>query len=600
MLSFLKPKIAIVNCVTKKCAVVDDFPAWIGGTDAHFPVDDSDHVLCEFSNTNGKIRLKAFNASGIFINGEQKSESPIDLDQDYAVIVDNHLLLFSYTKKSKEWLASRSLDSWAILDSGMEVLSGPAPLRQLSKACGEALSETKNAILNQTHSTGAFYLVQAAPVLGFPMQAIARHAPSPEVVAIPVMKQIAQPAPLPGPEVNADSGEFTCPACWLQFDRGDVMHVATHSSLRGDSILGEEAMTRFFATRFNDRGQALDAMGIPVTDLACPHCRRKLPPSFLNIKQHIFSVVGAPSSGKSYFLSVVVKVLQTTLFKSFGVAFYDGDPSENIQLTEMKNKLFSAASPAEAKLAKTALEGDMYIEVPRMGRKVRMPKPFVFNLSHHDRPDQAVSSVFYDNAGEHFEPTRNSVDSPGAQHVAAASGIVFLFDPTYNLEFRKRLNGHHDPQIKDQRFDQQDTLLAELNVRVKTIKAIDFREKIDTPLALVLGKCDVWQDLVGAHHFRNPVGNGVLDLGVVRNNSDIVRLLLMEVAPSIVANAEAISRNVMFFPVSSFGCSPEFVGNDANGRPSFSPDPNKISPILVEVPLLWLMSHIEPNLVPSH
>ena len=396
-----------------------------------------------------------------------------------------------------------------------------------------------------------------------------------------------------------DSGDFTCPACWLRFDRGDVMHLATHSSLRGDSILGEEAMIRFLATQFNDRGQALDAMGIPSTEMACPHCRRKLPPSFMDLRQHIISVVGAPASGKSYFLCVFVKVLQKILFTKFGVAFGDGDPSGNIQLTEMIDKLFSGASPKESMLAKTQLEGDMYIEVPRMGRKVRMPKPFVFNLSPPDRPDQAVTTVFYDNAGEHFQPNQNNNDSPGAQHVAAASGIIFLFDPTYNLEFRKRLADHHDPQIKDQRFDQQGTILAEMNTRVKTLKAMDFREKIDTPMALVVGKCDVWQGLLGEIKFADPVGDAVLDLGAIKKNSAIVRALLKEIAPAIVANAEAAFNNVMYFPVSSFGCSPEQVGVDANGRPSFSPDPNKISPILVEAPLLWLFSHIEPNLVPS-
>lgn len=594
MLSFLKPKLAICHCTTGKDAALGDFPAWVGGKEAHFSVDDSDHALCEFGQENGTIQLKAFNG-GLVLNGEDKSESLILLDQDYAMVIEGHLILFSFTKNYRQWLASRNRDSWRILDSNSQILAGPAPLRQLATAAGAALANSGKVILSQANSTTGFYLSQVASVLGF--SSTPPPQPPPVVSNVPLAAKASQARAQHGPEINTDSGDFTCPACWLRFDRGDVMHLATHSSLRGDSILGEEAMIRFLATQFNDRGQALDAMGIPSTEMACPHCRRKLPPSFLDLPQHIISVVGAPSSGKSYFLCVVVKVLETILFPKFGVAFFDGDPSENIQLTEMKNKLFSAASPLEARLAKTALEGDMYIEVPRMGRQVRMPKPFVFNLQHKTRPDQAVTTVFYDNAGEHFEPTRNSNESPGAQHVAAASGIIFLFDPTYNLEFRKRLADHHDPQIKDQRFDQQNTILAEMNARVKTLKALDFREKIDTPLALVVGKCDVWQGLLGEIKFTDPVGDAVLDLKAVKKNSMIVRDLLMEIAPAIVANAEALSNNVMYFPVSSFGCSPELVGVDANGRPSFSPDPNKISPILVEAPLLWLFSLIEPNLV---
>jgi len=577
--------------------VIDEFPSWIGGREAHFAVDESDHALCEFSQERGAIRLKAFN-SGFILNGEKKSDLQVLLDTDYLMLIEEHLILFSFTRDPKKWLLSRNRDAWRIVAPNSQVLAGPSPLRDLASASVAATATTPQAILSQTNSTTGLYLSQVAHALGFQLLQPER-APVPAEVPIPLAPKLAPSNGHHEPEINADSGHFTCPACWLRFDRGEVMHIATHSTLRGDPILGEEAMTRFSATRFNDRGQAIDAMGIPGTDMACPHCRRKLPPSFLDLKQHIISLVGAPSSGKSYFLSVVVKVLQTTLFKTFGVAFFDGDPSENIQLTEMKNKLFSAATAAEAKLAKTALEGDMYLEVPRMGRKVRMPKPFVFNLSHKDRPDQAVSAVFYDNAGEHFEPNQNSIESPGAQHVAAASGIIFLFDPTYNLEFRKRLAGHHDPQIKDQRFDQQDTILAEMNVRVKTLKAIDFREKISTPLALVVGKCDVWQNLLGPDAFLDPLGEGVLNLSAVTRNSQVLRDLLMEVAPSIVANAETVSSKVMYFPVSAFGCSPELVGTDSNGRPSFSPDPNKISPILVEVPILWLVSNIEPDMVPS-
>jgi hypothetical protein len=119
--------------------------------------------------------------------------------------------------------------------------------------------------------------------------------------------------------IDVEYGEFTCPVCWLKFNRGDVMNIATHASLRGDPVLGEAAMQRFHATRFNDRGQALDAMGVPSPEQACPHCRRVLSPAFMDMPHHIFSIVGAPSSGKSYYLSVLVKALQTTLYQTFHV-----------------------------------------------------------------------------------------------------------------------------------------------------------------------------------------------------------------------------------------------------------------------------------------
>jgi hypothetical protein len=74
--------------------------------------------------------------------------------------------------------------------------------------------------------------------------------------------------------------------------------------------------------------------------------------------------------------------------------------------------------------------------------------------------------------------------------------------------------------------------------------------------------------------------------------------------PAVVANAEIISSNVLYFPASSFGCSPEVV-KDAegrpkieNGRPVLGPDPSRLTPILVDAPLLWLLSNFEPDIVP--
>lgn len=398
--------------------------------------------------------------------------------------------------------------------------------------------------------------------------------------------------------VNSEYGEFTCPICWFKFDRGDAMNISVHNSLRGDPMLGEDHMQRFHATRFNDRGQALDAMGIATSDLACPHCRRKLPPGFLDLPHHIFSIVGAPSSGKSYYLSVLVKLLQSTLFQNFGITFRDADPSENVILTQMKTQLFSSSSAADAFLAKTDLEGALYETLPRQGRKVRLPKPFIFRLSHPDAPENGFSVVFYDNAGEHFEPTRNSADSPGAQHIAVASGIFFLFDPLHNAEFRAKIKGINDPQIKSQRQDQQDVILAESEVRIKSLLGMDSRQRVPTPLAVMVGKCDTWETLLGEPPLLPALDDGMVSLSNIKANSARVRKLLLETCPAIVANAEALSSNVCYFAISPLGCSPvEFT--DREGSPRIGPDPKQISPRHVEAPTLWVLSQAAPEMIPS-
>jgi hypothetical protein len=370
------------------------------------------------------------------------------------------------------------------------------------------------------------------------------------------------------------------------------MHIAVHDSLRGDPVLGEDAQQRFLATRFNNAGQALDAMGLPSSEVACPHCRRKLPPSFLGMPHHIISLVGDQSAGKSYFLSVLTKVLPATLYRDFGVTFQDSDPTGNAPVNDMRKALFGAQTPAQAKLAKTVFEGAMYERLPRQGRMVALPRPFVYTLAPEDKTSEQCALIFYDNAGEHFQPGVNIVEQPGAQHVASAAGIIYLFDPFNSPEFRRAIRDTKDPQIEKPVMDQQDIILAEMRARIQMIRNLRPNEPVNTPIAFVVGKCDVWLQLLNGQPLHQPLHNGALIRSAVEENSGNVRELMHRLCPAVVANAEALSTNVMFFAASSFGHTPMKIGPG-----EYVPDPAKLQPFHVEVPLLWILSQISPSLI---
>lgn len=385
------------------------------------------------------------------------------------------------------------------------------------------------------------------------------------------------------------NGDLSCPVCWLHFDTGDVMHIAVHDSLRGDPLLGEDAQQRFLATRFNNAGQAIDAMGLPTSEVACPHCRRKLPPSFLAMPHHIISLVGDQSAGKSYYLSVLTKMLPATLYRDFGITFQDSDPTGNAPVNDMRKALFGAQAPAQAKLAKTVFEGAMYERLPRQGRMVALPRPFVYTLSHEDKTREKCAVIFYDNAGEHFQPGVNIVEQPGAQHVASAAGIIYLFDPFNSPEFRALLKETKDPQIEKPVVDQQDIILAEMKARIQSIRNLPHGEMIHTPVAFVVGKSDVWLGLLNGSQPKDPLDNGKLDNNIVAENSNAVRQLLHRLCPAVVANAEALSTNVMFFAASAFGHTPLKIGPG-----EYVPDPVKLQPKHVEVPLIWILLQVCP------
>ncbi len=112
----------------------------------------------------------------------------------------------------------------------------------------------------------------------------------------------------------------------------------------------------------------------------------------------------------------------------------------------------------------------------------------------------------------------------------------------------------------------------------------------------MIGKCDILRDQLDWERILWPIKDKKLDLDIVEKNSEILREFMMDMHPSIVANSEALSRNVRYFPVSPFGHSPERV--ELDGQKYIAPDPDKLDPVMVEVPTLWVLHHVEPELLP--
>jgi hypothetical protein len=578
---FGKTQWLAVDCLTGESRKVEQLPFEIGASGSvdlklRGPGVAERHCAINQVKGHGLCLIKHDANSSLVVNGQSVEFCPLEPDTDYAVKVGPHFLAVRGGRNVDAWLRGLDCKQWTLHDAANNRTDGPMGLEEL---CQFAKDQQRHlqAIIRPAGLSQGFFLRDG-------------------LEAVTLLKAETKPAALAEIELDAAAEEplLTCPVCWIKFDVGDIMHLAAHDSLRGDPVLGEDAPQRFLATRFNDRGQALDALGVACTEFACPHCRRVLPPGFIEMPHHIISIVGDQSAGKSYYLSVLVKVLPASLYDGFSVVFQDADPAGNALISEMKQTLFGAETPEGARLVKTQLEGGMYIRLPRQGRMVALPKPFVFSVASSRGQNHRCSLIFYDNAGEHFQPGRDSAESPGAQHVASSSGIMFLFDPFNNPDFRHEISDRGDPQLEKPVMDQQSVILSEMKVRMARLQQRDLMEQIDTPLAVLIGKCDAWVHLLGANTLRNPVVDGRLDLDALTYNSNLVRELTKRLSPSIVANAESISRRVMFFPVSSFGHSPVRLGPG-----EYVPDPRKLKPFQVEMPMLWILSCIEPALVPT-
>ena len=212
----------------------------------------------------------------------------------------------------------------------------------------------------------------------------------------------------------------TCPHCWLKFKPHEIKWISSHPALRDDPKV-PEGQRRFVPTRFSVSWQAIDPLGETCTELACPRCHLVIPRDVIELPSAFFSILGSPSSGKSYFLSSSLWQLRTTLAQKFAISFEDSDPVANHKLHEYEETLFlNARCDRLVALPKTELDGDLYeqIEIER-DRIMLLPRPFVFRmrmLPSHPRANVVRKNgraiCLYDNAGEHFLPGAQNANTP--------------------------------------------------------------------------------------------------------------------------------------------------------------------------------------------
>ncbi|HLN26778.1 MAG TPA: hypothetical protein VK395_03480 [Gemmataceae bacterium] len=405
----------------------------------------------------------------------------------------------------------------------------------------------------------------------------------------------------------------TCPHCWAKFEPQDILWISSHSDLLGDPRLGPEQPQRFLPTRFNLQGYALDSRGFVCQSLACPKCHLPVPRVLLETEPTFLSILGTPACGKSFFLTALTWELRRLLPTHFGLSFADADTLSNRSLNEYEESLFlnpkaDELVPLADLIRKTELQGELYNTVMYGNQNVSYPRPFLFTvqpLEHHPYAIQAprVARVLclYDNAGEHFLTGQDSTASPVTRHMARASILFYLFDPTQDPRFQKLIR-QNKPALAgapSSRTSRQEVVLQEAAGRVRRVLGLSQGAKHTRPLIVVLTKYDVWAHLLPEADCAEPwvikENLAGLDLERIENRSREVRALLLQVSPELVAAAEGFAEEVIYVPTSALGESPT-LGEQGKG---LAIKPAAIKPIWATVPFLYGMCRWMPGLIPS-
>ena len=411
--------------------------------------------------------------------------------------------------------------------------------------------------------------------------------------------------------------QLTCPHCWTVFPTDQLLRIAECPDLLGDTRLGESARQRFLPGRFDPKGTALDGKGFPCRRLACPHCHLTVPRSLLESSPFFVSIVGAPASGKSYFLTSMTWMLRKSLPKHFRMSFSDADPEMNLRLQRYEAMQFLQWEDNRlVALEKTETHGDLYNTILFNGQEVAYPQPFVFSLTPTTEHPQAADPLrysatlcLYDNAGESFLPGEDHATQPVTRHLAKSHAVFFLFDPTQDDRFRSICkNETNDPQlaprndtVKVRRSPvRQETILLEMIERIRGYVGMGAHDIFRAPLTIIVTKFDAWKHLLNDADRREPWRSlpnqtlRALDPEAVRTMSKQVRGLLQQAIPDIVSLSEQFASEVSYLPVSATGRPPSI--DPVSGALGFRTA--EIAPIWVDVPIIDALSRSFPGIVP--
>ncbi|MFZ9991551.1 MAG: hypothetical protein ACO3J6_03940, partial [Opitutales bacterium] len=285
------PSLSWLNCLSGETGSTAELPAALPG--------DADRPALALVLAGETVGLEPSGDGVALVNGAPLSQR-LAVTEPTTVQLPDALLVVA--PRPQQDFASVRTDLWVLFDARTGDQLGEHPSTELLAAAARSGLPTEALACTPVGLEVGFNLAQIAPLVSPPEETEVRP-PNPALLA-----------------AEQNRGAHVCPVCWTRFDAGDALSIAVHENLRGDPVLGSDARLRFQPTRFNDQGLALDPMGLACTDIACPHCRRQLPPGYLERPHRIISLIGAPSAGKSYYLAVLTRVLPDRLPEDFSLA----------------------------------------------------------------------------------------------------------------------------------------------------------------------------------------------------------------------------------------------------------------------------------------
>ncbi|MFD9858823.1 TRAFAC clade GTPase domain-containing protein [Streptomyces alboflavus] len=380
---------------------------------------------------------------------------------------------------------------------------------------------------------------------------------------------------------------LTCPYCYETFAPREIRfrcnsrlsRTRKQCQRRRDPVLDE----RFGRRPSHDVGPDFAADGRRSTAVCpdcdgettyrvCPVCHVELPVQFGMVENRLIAMVGARSSGKTIYMTVLLHEMRNQVGEAYGASLMGlDDTTMRRYSSEYEDRLYR--------------DRQMFPPTQTATTNANRVDPLVFRFGLRrktlfgERPQHSVLS-FFDTAGEDFN-SRESVEL-NTRYLTNADGIILLLDPL-------QMPGARDSAAPGTALPGTDGIDPPINVLSRVSGLLlaargGKAAKTDTPIAVVFSKMDAFWHLMenGSPLRSHAPARGRFDVGDSLSVHEEVRQLLKEWdGVPIDQSLENTFARYRYFGVSALGRS---------ATPEARVAATGIQPYRVADPLLWLLS----------
>lgn len=369
--------------------------------------------------------------------------------------------------------------------------------------------------------------------------------------------------------------KILCPFCFNYVNTKNLLCICTNSIHPETATLGGHVIQNAKPDRHGYC--SCDQCPHTTSVKACPNCKELLPPTITESPTRIISIVGAASSGKSYYVgSILRKIMDEGLFSE--LSFPNISSISTIWVKGKSQSEYTKRFKGYMDRFKILEPTKKYTDI------VKDNPPLLIEMSLEKKHLERNTFSFFDAAGESFHDS--GVLASITPYISHSEAVIVILDPrqipSVNSAIAAAIPGL--PKVSDVKYDE---ILNNVSEIIRDDIRLSKKKKIQIPLCIAFSKWDLVMETPGL------IPDGLIcgqtsqstkgyDEQKIEAISGEIRSLLMQQwgESSLVSLAEQNFETVKYFSFSAWGNS----NAGKVGAPA-------IASFRVEDPLLWILRH---------